>query len=149
MLYHINHWCPIPGMGSSGFSIQLWPAWAEGWASYSGGLTQENADCAIKTMGREWLDAHGYDKKSEFEDRYVWEPRTSLRVSWGVWGPEHIQVPGNACGLDLSDGITAPRGGKVMLPHNVDSPAQASLLLTVFLFFAESLILDMQLRHAI
>jgi len=66
-------------------------------------------------------------------------------VAWGEWGPEHISVPGNACGLDLDDGIWAPRGGRILLPHNVDSIAQSHLLLAVFLFFADVLVVRQRL----
>ncbi len=37
--------------------------------------------------------------------------------------------------------LGAPPGGQLLFPHNVDSLQQASLLLTVFLFFADTLFL--------
>lgn len=104
-----------------------------------------------------WLDAHRYDAMYDPDncsfDRdetkplgpnacHLYVPR-EIRISWGEWGPEHITVPGNACGLDVEYGYSfgAPPGGKVLLPHNVDSIYQASLLIVVFLFFADTLIL--------
>lgn len=146
MLYHICGYNPCPGMGSAGFLVKLYPAWKLAVADHSGLLNQANVNCAIENMGCEWLDNHGYGRT--FEDdgvKYrVWEPRTSIRVAWGEWGPEHISVPGNACGLDIFGSIHTPRGGACLLPHNVDSIQQASLLLTVFLFFADTLVLHLE-----
>lgn len=161
MLYHIRGYSPEPGMGQSGFNVILFPAWKDALAAYEPQLTQEQANRAVENMGRQWLDGHGFDrmydpdagpfdseKKLGPNARKLWEPRTSLRVSWGEWGPEHITVPGNACGLDLDQsGMWAPRGGKVLTPHNVDSPMQASLILTVFLFFADTLVLNHEIKN--
>ena len=55
-------------------------------------------------------------------------------------GPEHITVPGNACGLDVDQGLGAPRDGKVLQPHNIDSSNQVILLLTVFTTIADLII---------
>ncbi len=162
MFYHIEGYNPHPGMGSAGFSVKLWPAWQAAVADYSPPLTQEHINKAINTLGRGWLDAHGYDAIFDPDncghgaDRNkppgpnagpLYEPRSSIRVSWGAWGPEHITVPGSACGLDIGlNGFGAPRGGAILTPHNVDSLAQASLLLTVFLFFADTLVGDMECK---
>lgn len=144
MLYHISGYNPERGMGQAGFWVKLYPAWREA-VSVCEILTQENVNRAIQSMGRSWLDNHGYEATCDDDMRYVWEPRTSLRVKWGEWGPEHISVPGNACGLDLDTGsVFAPKDGRILCPHNVDSLEQASLLLTVFLFFADTLVLDVE-----
>ena len=154
-LYHIKGWCPKPGMGTAGFGVVLWPAWKD--TVERRGLTQGDVNHAVETMGRDWLDSHGYnqifdpdncgfdaDKAAPPGPNAVpsYRPNRELRVTWGAWGPEHISVPGNACGLDLDKAMGGPRGGKALLPHNVDSQSQASLLLTVFLWFAECLILN-------
>lgn len=60
-----------------------------------------------------------------------------VMMRWGEWGLENIAVPGNACGLDISDDPGAPLDGKLLLPHNVDSLSQKYLLLIVFTWFAD------------
>lgn len=150
MLYHVAGYAPESGMGSAGFTVQLWPSWKDAVASYTPAITQQCANRVVETMGRQWLDGHGYNRMTDDDDgnkRHLYEPRTAIRVSWGEWGPEHITVPGNACGLDLSDSIWSPRNGRVLLPHNVDSVYQASLLLAVFLFFADTFVLDTRCRE--
>lgn len=162
-LYDIN-WSPsIREMSGCGFNIRLFPAWKDAIASR--GLTQELANNAIESMGRLWLDSHGYDKmydpdasgwdqerkgyKPGPNARKMYEPRTALRMKWGEWGPEHLTVPGNACGLDIDTGICLgvirPKGGVLLTPHNVDCLQQASLLLTIFLFFANTLVEEMEI----
>lgn len=154
MFYHIQHY-PSRTISGWGPYIQLWPDWKDAVAEC--GLTQKEVNTAIESMGRTWLNAHGYgaeyDPDNCGHDRDeskppgpnaepLYKPR-DIRISWGEWGPEHITVPGNACGLDISYGYTigAPPGGQVLVPHNVDSIYQASLLIVVFLFFADTLIL--------
>jgi hypothetical protein len=51
-------------------------------------------------------------------------------------------VPGDACGLDIDCGHPAPKDGRVLVPHNVDSRDQAMLLIVVFTWFAGSVILN-------
>jgi hypothetical protein len=103
-------------------------------------------------MGRSWLDGckfatmfdpdncgFGADKKKPLgpNARPLYKPGLDLRVTWGKWGPEHITVPGNACGLDVDEnGFGSPRDGACLNPHNVDSVNQAHLLLVVFTWFA-------------
>lgn len=157
MFYHICGYAPAPGMGESGFSIKLFPAWKAAVETYKPAIDQESANRVVELMGRHWLDGHGYnaiydpDNSGFGMDKNkppgpnampMYQPRTSIQVSWGEWGPQHITVPGNACGLDIDDGLGKPRDGKVLLPHNVDSVRQASLLLTVFLFFAETFVIN-------
>ncbi len=153
-MYHIRGLCPQHDIGGCGFSVLLWPAWKD--AVAKSGLTQKAADTVLKTMGREWLDGCGYDQMFDPDNcgfgkenrppgpnaRKMYEPGTSLRVAWGEWGPEHITVPGNACGLDLEmAAIYRPQKGAALLPHNVDTIRQAHLLLVVFTFFADTVIL--------
>ena len=166
MYYHIKGLCPTGQMSGAGFHVQLWPEWKTLVAESN--LTQENCYTAIENMGRSWLDGCGfnamYDPDESPDDRWnrsqgkkkklgpnarpLYEPRTSLRVSWGEWGTEHIDVPGNACGLDIDiGGFGSPRGGAVLLPHNVDSIKQAHLLLVVFCWFADTIILRHQCKE--
>lgn len=158
LFYHISDLCPDGRMGGAGFAVKLWPSWKRAVADRA--LTQQDVNHAVESRGRAWLDGCGYDAKFDpdncgaFRDGslppgpqagYLYEPGTSIRVSWGEWGPEHITIPGNACGLDLDVcGIGAPSGGRVLTPHNVDSILQAHLLLVVFLFFADTLVLNIE-----
>lgn len=148
-------------MGGWGFGIELWPAWKEAVARRS--LTQEQVNTAVESLGRQWLDGCGFNQIFDpdncgFErDKAkppgpnatpMYEPNLHLRVDWGEWGPEHITVPGNACGLDISRGAGGPIGGMCLYPHNVDSMQQAMLLLIVFCWFANDLCLNEEcLRH--
>jgi hypothetical protein len=124
-------------LGSWEFSIKLFPAFKTD--VKDSGLTRENIQTAITNMGRQWLDSCGFDSLFEYDGKKepLYKPEMSLRVTWGEWGPEHISVPGNACGLDIGAGIYCPRGGRVLYPHNVDSMRQAMLLLAVFTWIAE------------
>jgi hypothetical protein len=148
-------------MSGAGFHIQIWPEWKSLVAE--SGLEQKNCNIAIENMGRVWLDGCGfnamYDPDQSPDDRFakkkmgpnarpLYDPRTSLRVKWGEWGTEHIDVPGNACGLDIDDrAMCRPEGGSVLLPHNVDSIKQAHILLVVFTFFADCIIGRHELRR--
>lgn len=154
-LYHIQGWTPSPGMSCAGFSVLLFPEWKVAIVDLR--LTQESVNSIIERIGRSLLDDHGYDGMFDPDNcgydadqnakpgpnaRKMYTPGSDLRVMWGEWGPEHITVPGNACGLDLNDGISAPPDGRALSPHNVDTIYQASLLLTIFLHFANSLVCD-------
>ena len=160
MFYSIEGLCPRRDMdmGGYGFSVNLWPSFRE--AVEKRGLTQENIDNAIQRMGRSWLDACGYDGMFDPDNfgfnanrkkppgpkaRPLYEPNRDLRVKWGEWGPEHITVPGDACGLDIDRSIGSPRDGRVLLPHNVDCWRQVQLLLIVFCWFASDLALNMEI----
>jgi hypothetical protein len=146
MYYDIIGLCPRTDIdtGQHGFHINLHPKWC-GLVEASG-IGQYQADHAIKEMGDSWLDACGYGQPFEHDGKVgrLYEARSSIRVSWGEWGPEHITVPGSACGLDIERrGIGNPfRGGASLLPHNIDHWGQVQLLLIVFTFFAESLVIQ-------
>ena len=138
-------------MGRHGFQINLHPKW-KGLVA-AGGISQKEVDHVIKDQGNDWLDACGYDKLYHEEGdpddgepgkvRRSYEARSSIRVHWGEWGPEHITVPGSACGLDISrHGIGNPLRGPSLVPHNVDSWRQVQLLLIIFTFFAESMTIN-------
>jgi hypothetical protein len=158
MNYQIIGLCPSleHHMGGWGFGIKLYPEFKEN--VIKSGITAENVYNVIKNLGRAWLDGCGYSEFFDpdgppigFSDRKrkpgpnaypLYEPNEAIRVSWGEWGPEHITVPGNACGLDIDDGIMSPRNGMILSPHNVDSMRQAMLLLIVFTWFAENIHLN-------
>lgn len=166
-LYHIDNLCPRTDieMARCGFCIHLWPEWKEATARRA--LTMEQVNTAVLKMGNVWLDGCGFnqmydpdkDPMAEWEEKHLgkrpklgpnarrlYEAGNSLRVQWGEWGPEHITVPGNACGLDIDRGIMCPPRGKTLVPHNVDSINQAHLLLVVFLWFAGDLILNERIK---
>lgn len=133
-MYSIDCLCPTgQQLGGYGFLIHLSPAFRDAVAVAA--LTQESVDRGIARLGRGWLHAAGFT-------RDFYEPRTDLRVRWGAWGPENIAVPGNACGLDLDDypGCVF-KGGKTLVPHNVDGWPQVQLLLMTFTWFAHNVLL--------
>ena len=156
MYYEIVGLCPRSDLSISawGFGVTLFPQFKE--AAIASGLDQAKMGKLVETTGRSWLDGCGFDTRYDPDDeRPAFErdeaPRKmgpnarplyqthSIRITWGEWGPEHITVPGNACGLDIDSGVFAPEGGMVLNPHNVDCMRQAMLLLIVFTFLAESI----------
>lgn len=162
-MYLIRHLCHRTGVfaGGHGFSVDLSPEFKDAVSVCD--LDQEKINQRIATCGAEWLDAAGYgenydpDNCGHHRDRTkspgpnakrLYEPRTSIRVQWGEWGPEHITVPGNACGLDIERGGFCGlfKGGAKLLPHNVDCLAQKYLLLIVFTEIAEDLASFMRLN---
>jgi len=129
-------------MGSHGFSIELSPAWKDMVADC--GLDQDKVDHKISVCGNDWLDACGFGGKlrSNPTER-SYEARHAIRIQWGEWGPEHITVPGNACGLDIERrafGAFIPEAA-MLTPHNVDCWSQKQCLLMVFCSFAEDVVL--------
>lgn len=153
MLYEIKVPSPIKEMSGYGIYIKLWPEWKE--AVSRSGLNQTKVDSVIKGHGRYWLDSCGFDGLFDPDNcgfdkdktkplgpnaRPFYMPNHDLRVSWGEWGIEHITVPGDACGLDITENIGCPRNGKVLCPHNVDNMRQAYLILVVFSWFGEAII---------
>jgi hypothetical protein len=146
--YHIEGLCPRTdiSLGRCGFIIQLFQPWKDAVAASK--LNQEMIHAMIKNMHRSWLDGCGFDQIYDPEedplDRWKSEklskPRKlskaarpfydehSIQVRWGEWGPEHITVPGNACGLDIDDYVRQ----KILAPHNIDNTNQVILLLTIF-----------------
>lgn len=157
MYYDIDGLCPRLdlNMGRHGFCIKLYREWPRLVANRC--LTQEEANTAIESLGRVWLDSCGYDsifdpdncghemdpkKPPGLDARPSYRPNHHLRVTWGEWGPEHITVPGNACGLDIGRAPGEPPGGRTLLPHNIDSSRQKLLLLIVFTWFASDLSLN-------
>lgn len=161
MMYHIVGLCPRTDIAMSrcNFGIALYPAWRD--AVKASGITQENIQAAIKNYHRVWLDGCGFSEMFD-PDRapmaFLREERKaklgpsarplydihSIRIAWGEWGPEHITVPGNACGLDIER--RSYRGGAMLQPHNIDGIDQAMLLLTVFTTLADHVILDLEVK---
>jgi hypothetical protein len=162
-MYSIVGLCPNREnpMGGYGFSIKLWPLFREMVASYPHN-DQLSINKAIDTMGREWLDACGYSqifdpnncgvdanpkKKPGPKSRPAYQPNRDLRVQWGEWGPEHITVPGDACGLDIDQGLYSPHDGRILAPHNVDNWRQVQLLLITFCWFADDIMLNWEIKQ--
>lgn len=163
MFYVIQSLCPRTDidMGRHGFSIKLYPAFKEAVAVSE--IDQAGVHRALDNMGRDWLDACGYNGIFDIDNcgfhadpslppgpkaRPMYEPNRDMRVSWGEWGPEHISVPGNACGLDIDvRGFGSPDGGAILYPHNVDSWSQKQLLLITFCWFAETIALNYECKQ--
>lgn len=129
-------------MGAHGFSIELSPQWKEMVAECE--LTQEKVDGKIRNCGNDWLDACGYSRKSSYDkEQRLYEAMHAIRIQWGEWGPEHISVPGNACGLNIERNAFGSfiDGAAMLTPHNIDCWPQKQLLLIVFCSFAEDVVL--------
>lgn len=91
-------------------------------------LTQEQIDKHIETLAQHWLTTHGYNPT------HYPAARSAIRVKWGEWGIEHITIPGNACGLDISNNsfyCIFPTG-RTLTPHNLDTWQQQNLLITIY-----------------
>jgi hypothetical protein len=156
-MYLIRGYCPRTDidMGRHGFFIDLHPKLTEFVALAK--LTDPDITANVQRQGRAWLDSCGFDGWYD-PDNYglyhdpkklpgpnavkSYQPR-DIRVAWGEWGPEHISVPGNACGLDIDRRPLGNiwRGGASLYPHNVDSWSQKQLLTIVFTYFIESVML--------
>jgi hypothetical protein len=162
MYYNISGLSPVShmGMGRHAFTILLHPLWRE--LVERSELDQKHIDTMIARMGRNWLDGCGYDRLRRVDEgpepvgldsifapktpppkpEHLYVPERDIKVQWGGWGPEHICVPGNACGLDLSSqGSMKVKGGMVLCPHNIDSWPQKQLLLIIFTEIATTLYL--------
>ena len=133
-MYRLLSWFPQQHNGCAGasFGIALTPEWLD--AVNKSKLNQSAVNQLIDSIGNDILRGHGFDPVDEEEIHF------RIRVGWGDWGPEHITVPGNACGLDIVHSPVGGFPGEIhLLPHNVDSLAQASMILTVFVKIAEIL----------
>lgn len=132
-MYRILSWHPRQMPAGGSFGIALSADWKKA-VTRSETLNQKSVNALIQRIGNDILLGHGFDKVPENEIH------NRIRVGWGEWGPEHITVPGNACGIDIE---LSPMGGfpgeAHLLPHNVDSLIQASMILTVFVKIAEIL----------
>lgn len=142
-------------MGRHGFIIDLHPSVkdmvAKSW------IDQEKIETMLDRLGRIWLDRAGYDRIFDPDNcgmdadekappgpnaRPAYQPNKELRVDWGEWGLEHINVPGDACGLDIdrSSFGCAFKGGTRLVPHNMDSWSQKYLTLITFTEIMETLV---------
>lgn len=140
-MYRIKGWMPpLDGQtfGGWSFNIILTPKWKD--LVSKSDLNQERIDNIIHNMGKHILRGHGIDIDTD--------PKYYIRISWGEWGPEHITVPGNSCGLDIDYSAIAYNDGEATLsPHNLDTMTQASIILTLFLKIAELLESEDWLRN--
>lgn len=159
-MYHISGLCHRTDidMGVHGFCIHLSQEWKAAVATSK--LSQESVDRIILAYGRTWLDCAGFNRVFDPDNcgweadsslppgpnvRHIHEPRSAIRVKWGEWGPEHISVPGNACGLDLDRGFgNVFKNGQALTPHNIDGLSQKYLLLMVFTHFAEIILYELR-----
>jgi hypothetical protein len=129
LIRHIAHRRDMT-MGGHGFTIELSPAFRD--AVRDSRITQKDVDDRIKRSEERWCELA--------EMRFSGVIGTHVR--WWEWGPEHITVPGSACGLDKGRGFgMLLRGGVVLEPHNVDSLRQKYMLLMVFTELADDVLL--------
>ena len=129
-MYKIKNWDPNrPNkMAASGFSIVLTKEWKDAVGRVN--IKQSAVDAMISSIGKDFLIQHGFSANRIGD----------VKISWGEWGIEHITVPGNACGLDIDYAPMGYLNGEVaLMPHNVDTIFQASLILSLFLWFANAL----------
>lgn len=160
MAYMIDGLCPTGGMGGYAFCVHLSPQFKENVAK--SGIDAEGAQRVIDTFGDQWLTKCGFGQYFDPENctlhqdkRQIPSKKTRLsyhrkiRLSWGNWGPEHISVPGNACGLDIdADAFGCVyKEGAILQPHNIDHWGQVNLLLIVFTWFAYSITLFEESRE--
>ena len=147
--------CPWREINAHAFGISLSPQWREQVAASK--LTQHYINGLLQMSGNDWLDSAGYNAMFDPDncgaDRDPARPlgprshrlydvqRGAIRVDWGEWGPHQITIPGNACGLDITDcplGSAFP-DGRLLAPHNIDSLAQKYLFLIVFTELANAI----------
>ncbi len=111
MMYCIRGYCHLPThlqIGAHGFAVDLSAEWPD--LVRRAGITDEQIQHMLKEKAEHWLDAAGYGGHFTEESgpgsgrKY---PARCVRVTWGEWGPEHITVPGNACGLDIEKAASA------------------------------------------
>lgn len=139
-MYRIEGWSPSSGqMGGAGFSIALTPEWKE--AVSKSYLDQDKINTLLINIGKSILNNHGHS----IEDVRLMP--CYIRVKWGEWGPEHITVPGNACGLDIDSECFCDIDEKALAPHNVDTINQASMILTIFVEISTILRAETWLRN--
>lgn len=148
MMYCIRGYCHLPThlrVGAHGFAVDLSAEWPD--LVRRAGITDEQIQHMLKEKAEHWLDAAGYGGHFTEESglgsgrKY---PARCVRVTWGEWGPEHITVPGNACGLDIEKrgfGSVYVGDCATLQPHNVDSLSQKYLLTIVFTEIAYLLML--------
>jgi len=127
-IYHIQ-WNPERRMNGAGFTIALYPKWKE--LVSKSDLDQERVDRIIEQFKPFWIKGH----PQSCNDHYP-------KVNWGEYGCQNISVEGNACGLDLGSSFGVPDSDAALLPHNVDTIQQASLILTVFSKIADYMIFE-------
>lgn len=161
-MYSIDGLCPSgQPMGGYGFGIHLSPEFRD--AVKLSEYTQKHIDRVVKTFGQEWLQKCGfgryfdpqncgYDAKPHAIPSEETQPspsRRALRIVWGAWGIHHISVPGDACGLDITDGFGCVfPDGKILAPHNIDSWSQVLAILVPFTWIANSVILSASVKQA-
>lgn len=140
-MYLICNLLPVTHLdvGHHGFFIELPPLWPRLVAQAA--ITQEMVDAKLVAHAEQWLDACGYDRKTDDKPPRRLYPAHSIRVRWGEWGPEFIQVPGDACTLGINrGGLSLIPKARTLEPHNIDSWKQKQLLLLVFTILAEDVV---------
>jgi len=150
-MYNI-HYYPSPSR-DAGFMVYLFSDWKR--AVSLSGITQETINDFIlhsgliqlilhfPHVGKDWPWYKGNKLAKPIESFSAEEKllviTKDLDITWGEWGPERISVPGNGwCGIYL-DHSKVKDDSAALVPHNVGSLEQFSLLMYIFLEFADKL----------
>lgn len=139
-MYAIRYLCPRDDLtiGGHGFCIDLHPQWKEYVAQSE--ITEKMVSTGLQNRVKGWLKGVGF---SDERIKLYSPPHHGVRFRWGEWGLEHIDVPGNACGLDIDpDPLDCLfEGGVSLHPHNIDTWQQKNLLLIFFTATADDILL--------
>lgn len=120
----VKHWMNRPGMNYNGFTIWASPKFVEAAKKAMGEMDEERVQAHARAMVCE------SDRRGEHHHWLTFRPEVGLA---------HIDVPGNACGLDLdfkSEEIYE-KAGFTLLPHNIDTAEQQSTIFAIWVWWAQ------------
>ncbi len=123
----VKDWMNRPGQNYNAFTIWASPKFIQAAKKAMAAMDEERAQAHAKAIIQE------SGLRDLYSDHHHW-----LKFLPEV-GLAFIDVPGNACGLDLdfkSESIYE-RVGFQLLPHNVDTPDQQSTLFAIWLWWAQ------------
>lgn len=132
--YRIMGFGPIAeGPGAWGFGIELAKPFAEALLQCDRPplMIQRMQEYAARCWPRfmPWLADH-----NELKDLWAVDAERCAMFHGEHSLVHSLNVPGQACGLDLCDGVMSTmRDSVTWAPHNVDSPGQAGALLSMWL----------------
>lgn len=127
-MYRIYDWLPSKNaiFSGAGFSIVLTKEWQKLFKEK--GLSQEELNRIVEVYEKTILEGHNFEYNKDY-------PQIGV-VYDEEWGINRISVPGDACGLIhavCEPMWNAREGERELKSHNMDSVAQASMTLALFL----------------